>query len=218
MTFIIKTAFIASVSVITLLSAGCAEASTADQLAQAADVETVDQAAALIDVKTDMMWEINQEGSHLKFTAQQEGKDFTGEFETFSGTIAFDPDAPETSAVEIEIPLGSIDAGSTDRNSTVPGKVWFSTKKFPTAVFASDDISRDGDAYLAKGSLTLKGQSVPFELPFTLNVDKDQAVMTSEVTMDRTDWNVGSKPWDTDEWVSRSVTLNIQVTADKIAK
>jgi len=55
--------------------------------------------------------------------------------------------------------------------------------------------------------------SVPIDLPFNLALDEQKAVMTSTYEMDRTKWNVGAAPWDTDEWVSRSVMLNIQVTA-----
>jgi hypothetical protein len=64
--------------------------------------------------------------------------------------------------------------------------------------------------------LTLKGISVPLDLPFDLEVTGDIAVMTSTVEMDRTKWSVGAAPWDTDEWVSRSVKLDLKVTAQKI--
>ena len=80
----------------------------------------------------------------------------------------------------------------------------------------SSDISKEGDGYIAKGELTLKGLSVPLDLSFNLDINGDTAVMTSAVDMDRTQWNVGAAPWDTDEWVSKAVTLDIQVTAKKL--
>jgi len=66
---------------------------------------------------------------------------------------------------------------------------------------------------LAKGALSLKGVSIPVDLPFDLALDDNKAVMTSSYEMDRTKWDVGAAPWDTDEWVSRTVMLDIQVTA-----
>ena len=158
-------------------------------------------------------WDIQADGSHIKFSAQQEGKPFTGEFQDFSGVINFDPAAPENGSVKITIPLKSVDAGSKDRNSTLPEKVWFSTKAFPMAVYTSSDISADGAGYLAKGELTLKGVSIPLDVPFNLDVNGEIAVMTSTVDMDRTLWTVGAAPWDTDEWVSRNVQLDLKVTA-----
>lgn len=160
-------------------------------------------------------WDIQADDSHIQFSAEQEGTTFTGEFREFSGVISFDPAAPETGSVRITVPLKSVDAGSKDRTSSLPDKVWFSAKAFPEAVYTSSDISAQGDGYVAKGELTLKGVSVPLDLPFNLDVDGTSAVMTSTVEMDRTLWNIGAAPWDTDEWVSRTVKLDLKVTATK---
>lgn len=200
----IKTTLAASVTGLALCVSACSPASSADE---ARPATTPMQAGN---------WDIQPEGSHIKFSALQEGKAFTGEFQDFSGTIFFDPAAPQDGSVMIAIPLKSVDAGSNDRNSTLPEKIWFSTKAYPTAVYTSSDISAQGDGFLAKGELALKGMTVPLNLPFNLDIDGDMAVMTSTVEMDRTKWNVGEAPWDTDEWVSRNVSLDLQVTAKRI--
>jgi len=211
MKYYMKSAAITALSIITVFGAGCAEAKPSDQI-KASEVAS-DVTSAVKAVNAAPNWDIQADGSHIRFSAKQEGEIFTGEFTEFSGTILLDPAAPETGSVDISIPLKSVDAGSQDRNSTLPGKVWFSSKKFPSARFASSDISKQATGYLAKGELTLKGKSVPLELPFALQIDGDRAVMTGSVDIDRTLWNVGASPWDTDEWVSRAVKLDLQVTA-----
>jgi len=180
---------------------GCSQASSAEQ-----------SQAATADIGVGN-WDIQTEGSHIQFSAEQEGKTFTGEFQAFSGIINFDPATPQTGSVNITIPLKTVDAGSRDRNSTLPEKVWFSTKAFPDAIYRSSDISAAGTGFLAKGELTLKGISVPLDLPFDLDLDGTRAVMTSKIEIDRTKWNVGAAPWDTDEWVSKTVKLDLKVTA-----
>ena len=202
---VVQTAF----ATLTLFGAGCAEANSAEQVKAPETISEVVSVAAAPAPN----WNIQAEDSHIRFSALQEGEAFTGGFAEFSGTILFDPAAPETGAVDISIPLKSVDAGSRDRNSTLPGKVWFSAKEFPVARFTSSAISKQDTGYLAKGELTIKGVSVPIELPFELEIDGARTVMTGQVDMDRTQWNIGAAPWDTDEWVSRTVSLNIQVTA-----
>lgn len=192
----------ASFAALAILISGCADAQSADPMS----TDTVQSSTAA-------NWDIQAEASHIRFTATQESEPFSGGFAEFSGIIRFDPDTPEAGMVDITIPLRTVDAGSKDRNSTLPSKVWFSTKKFPEAKFTSGNISKVDAGYLAKGELTLKGVSVPLDLPFALDIQGDTAVMTSTVDMDRTLWSVGAAPWDTDEWVSRSVTLDIKVTA-----
>lgn len=191
----------------------CSEAQSADD-APSSEISAATPAVAPKAAVAN--WDILAEGSHIHFSAKQEGSLFSGEFQTFAGLIDFDPAAPQNGSVEITVPLKSVDAGTNDRNSTLPGKVWFSTKAFPEAVYTSSDISKTDEGYLAKGELTLKGISVPLDLPFSLDINGDTAVMTGALDMDRTQWNVGAAPWDTDEWVSKSVTLDIQVTAKKL--
>lgn len=188
-------------------------AALAITLSSCADAQSETASSQTVSSSTATNWGIQAENSYIRFTAKQEGEPFSGLFSEFSGIIRFDPDTPETGMVDITIPLSSVDAGSKDRNSTLPSKVWFSAKKFPDARFTSNNISKKGDDYLAKGQLTLKGVSVPLDLPFTLQIDGDNAVMTGKAALDRTLWGVGAAPWDTDEWVSRRVELDVQVTA-----
>ena len=207
----LKSVLISSVVGVAVSLSACSNASSADQVTAAApDIETVGSNANVSG-----NWDIQPDSSHIRFSAKQEGEPFTGEFQSFSGVINFDPAAPETGSVEITIPLSSVDAGSNDRNSTLPGKIWFSAKKFPTAIFTSSNITAVDGAYIAKGDLSLKGTSVPVSLPFSLDIKGDVAVMSSRLTIDRTLWNVGAEPWNTDEWVSRDVRLEIQVTANR---
>lgn len=193
--------FSTSIAVIALIA--CGQAVSLDVASAQDETQSV----------TGVNWTVVQDESHLKFTAKQEGKPFTGEFKTFDADIKFDLDNLDASMVTVTIPLVQVDAGTRDRNSTLPDKVWFSTKKFPEAVFESNDItSVGGNDYLAKGTLTLKGLSKNLDLPFSLDIT-DQAVMTSNITLDRTVWNVGEDPWNTDEWVSLAVELDIKVVA-----
>ncbi|WP_409433073.1 YceI family protein [Litorimonas sp. RW-G-Af-16] len=181
--------------------------------ASAAAATATTPASAKRSAERNGNWLVNPRESHIRFSAEQEGKTFEGEFKQFFAVINFYPNDLPNSSVEVTVPIASIEAGSTDRNSTVPGKVWFSTKKFPQAMFKSNDITQTAEgAYLAKGTLSMKGIEKPFDLPFALDMSNG-ALMTSQVTLDRTNWTVGEAPWDTDEWVSRAVKLDIQVTA-----
>jgi len=189
--------------------AGCDSASQA----QTVEAKLTNATATQVAVS---QWQVDIEKSHLKFSALQEGEAFDGAFEMFSADIQFSADNLENSSVTVTVPLSSVDAGSTDRNSTLPGKAWFSTKKFPDAVFTANVFKPMGEgAYDAEGELTIKGISRPLSLPFTLDVDDDMAVMRSTLEMNRTEWDIGEKPWNTDEWVSTGVKLDILVTAKR---
>ncbi len=167
------------------------------------------------DTKVEGNWNVIDTESHLKFTAQQQGNEFTGEFNDFDTVIKFDPDNMSTASVTATIDIGSISAGDKDRDGALPGKEWFFVKKFPKAVFQSTDFSKTGDdSYEAAGTLSIKDVSQPLTLPFSLTITDGIADMNGQVTIDRTLWEVGSGAWSTDEWVSTAVVIDVKIKAE----
>lgn len=207
MTFTKRLKLTSTLILVTTLSA-CSNATTAD----AQPSETVQ---ASVKTAEQGNWDIIAADSSLQFSASQEGEAFTGRFKVFSGIINFDPEALDQTHIRIEIPLKSVDAGSKDRNSTLPGKVWFSTKAHPIAIYETDEVVAVGDGYEAKGTLTLKGKTIPVPLFFNLDIQGDLATMTGQATLDRTAWDVGASPWDTNEFVSKAVEIEVKVAANR---
>jgi len=160
-------------------------------------------------------WAVIAAESHVKFTAKQQGNGFTGQFNEFEADINFDPANIGAASVTAAIDIASIMAGDKDRDGALPGKEWFFTKKFPKAVFQSNDFTQTGpESYAAAGTLSIKGTDHPLTLPFTLTVKDGTADMSGQVTIDRTLWELGSGVWSTDEWVSTAVDIDIKIKAE----
>ena len=160
-------------------------------------------------------WIVVKADSHVQFTASQQGKSFTGEFENYDVLINFKADAVEDASVTATIDVTSISTGDEERDSTLIGKEWFNVKSLPKAVFQSDDFVKTGDnTYEARGTLSMKGKSQPLTLPFTLDITGARAEMEGKVTLDRTLWEVGTGNWSTDEWVSTNVVVDVKISAE----
>jgi len=188
---------------------GCSQALDAAPLS-APVVEKIQQDATIAG-----NWNVIASESHVKFTATQQGSEFTGEFGEFDAVINFDPADIANSSVTAAIDIASISAGDKDRDGALPGKDWFFVKKFPKAIFSSSDFSKTGDdSYEAASSLSIKGISHPLTLPFTLTITEGVADMTGQVTLDRTLWDLGSGAWSTDEWVSTAVIIGVKIKAE----
>jgi len=159
-------------------------------------------------------WLVVKADSHVNFTASLQGKEFTGGFETYDTMIDFKEDAVDEASVTATIYLSSVFAGDKERDAALPGKEWFDVKKFPKAVFQSDDFVKTSDGqYEARGTLSMKGKSQPLTLPFTLDIDGARAEMEGKVTIDRTIWEVGTGNWSTDEWASTDVVVDVKIVA-----
>jgi polyisoprenoid-binding protein YceI len=160
-------------------------------------------------------WRVIENDSHVRFTASQQGTEFTGEFGRFYAIINFNEDAVEKASLTATIDLGSVSAGDKDRDGALPGKEWFDVKSFPKAVFQSDNFAKMGDnTYEARGTLSMKGKSHPLTLTFTLDIIGTKAEMRGSITLDRTLWEVGTGAWSTDEWVSTNVTVDVKISAE----
>jgi len=164
----------------------------------------------------DDAWTLDPAASSITFTAEQQGDEFTGRFDSFSADIRLDPEDLSTAMISASIDMTSVDAGATDRNDALPTNDWFAVKKFPEATFVSDEITSLGDdRYQAIGTLTIKDVSQPATLPFTLMIDGDMAKASGTLELTRTDYNVGTGAYKDGKWVGLPVLVMIDITATR---
>lgn len=147
----------------------------------------------------------------LSFSVRQMGAEVTGTLPAWTADITFDPDRDTGNRVRVSIDTTGLTLGSvTDQ---AKGVDFFDVATHPTALFEAD-ILRAGDGYEAKGTLTLRGVTVPVDLPFTLTLEGDMARMTGQATLDRRDFGMGTSYGD-EETVGFSVVVSVDLTASR---
>lgn len=161
-------------------------------------------------------WAIAPGESWLGFEATQMGQTFEGKFNAWSAEIRFAPDALAASAVEVVIDMRSVDTGSAQRDQALPEPAWFDTAAHPEARFAADRFRHlEGNRYAAEGTLTIKGNTHPVVLPFSLKIDADLARVEGALTIDRTEFAVGTGSWSGGDIVGREVTILVDIMAQR---
>lgn len=147
----------------------------------------------------------------LTFTVRQMGADVTGSFPNWQADITFDPDAPTGNRVRVAIDTSTLTLGSvTDQ---AKGADFFDVAAHPTALFEADILPAGAD-YMAQGTLTLRGATVPVTLPFTLDLQGDSATMTGATTLDRRDFGMGASYPD-EGTIGFAVTVTARLTATR---
>ena len=113
----------------------------------------------------------DKQHSHLQFGIQHLGiSTFLGQFQSFDGTVIYDPDDPAKSSVEVTIDIGSIDTdlGALDDHLKSPD--FFEVEKYPTATFKSTRVQQiAGDMLRVTGDLTMHGITHPVVLDARMN-------------------------------------------------
>ena len=161
-------------------------------------------------------WMIDGSRSRIEFTGNHAGQDFTGHFQKWTGTIAFDPAALEQSRAVIEIDMASAKTGDNYKDGTLPQEEWLDVKHFPQARFETQNFTRSSEGhYEAEGHLTIKGNSVSLTLPFALKIEGADATMSGSATLDRIALGIGTKSDPNAEWVSREIKVQVTVAAHR---
>ena len=148
------------------------------------------------------------QSGEIKITISQFGNDVTGSFSDWTAAIIFDPETG-TGSVETIISIPSLTLGSVTAQAM--GGDYFDATTFPTAIFKAA-ITPVVDGYSANGTLKIRDQEVPLDLPFGLNIIEDTADLRTSLTLDRRDFGIGDNMSD-ESSLKFAVKIDITLTA-----
>lgn len=168
--------------------------------------------AAQLEQKTSQ-WAV-QDGA-LGITVRQLGSDVEGSFADWTAAINFD-ETPDTEGkygdVEVTVAIASLTLGSVTNQAM--GADFLDAETHQTALFKAD-IFAEGEGYVAKGTLTLKGAQAPVFLPFTLEIAGDTAAMQGQTRVNRSGFGIGMGTQPTEGSLAFDVVISVALTATR---
>lgn len=91
---------------------------------------------------------------------------------------------------------------------------WFDPKNYPEAHYRASRFSDNGNGeFVAHGQLSIKGNTAPVDLVFTVDSSGDERVLTGNAELLRLDLGVGTGEWEDTDWVSNEVSVAVRVSA-----
>jgi polyisoprenoid-binding protein YceI len=161
-------------------------------------------------------WRMDPAGSKLEFTATFEKTPAPGVFKEFDTRLRFDPEQPAGGSLDVTVKVTSADMNIPDANKEIRGKEWFDYAGFPQAEFRSTDLRRaQGNRYVARGTLSLKGVKQAVEVPFTWTADANRASMEGELTLKRGTFGIGTGEWAATNVIGADVKVKFTVKLRK---
>lgn len=118
-----------------------------------------------------------------------------GHFNTFDGTIVYDPEKPEDSSVEMTVQAESIDTGNENRDGHLRSADFFDVEKFPTLSFQSVSVQSAGDGELAVlGDFSMHGVTKRLTIPVNvlglMQGEQARAGFSTEFTLNRKEFGI----------------------------
>jgi len=113
-----------------------------------------------------MSWQFDPYHTQVEFAAKHLGMMMVrGHFAEVSASGTLNPDAPETSSVEVTIQSASIKTNHPQRDNDLRTSNFLEVDQYPTLQFKSTSIKPAGsDHYTMIGDLTIKGVTKPVTL------------------------------------------------------
>ena len=162
-------------------------------------------AQSLASVESD--WTV-QDGA-LNITVIQMGSEVTGSFADWTADISYETTAGNPKGeVTVTVSIPSLTLGSVTDQAM--GAEYFNAESHPTATFTAQIVEED--AHIAQGTLTIKDQSVPVEMPFDLTIEDDTAKADGGLTVDRRAFGIGGDATDS---LGASVDIRFTLTATR---
>jgi len=157
------------------------------------------------------VWQADQHAGALRFVATQAGARFPGHFGEFKVRLDFDPAEPAQGRLEVTIAMSSADTADAERDEVLHGRDFFWVSRFPEARYRAEGFQRDGDGWMASGTLTLRGVTQPVTVRFELEPKLGRPVMKGGTTLRRLEFGVGQGDWASTTWVGDPIDVAFEL-------
>ena len=153
-------------------------------------------------------YRVLQDQSTLGFTATFQGAPFQGSFAQWHAAIRFDPAHVANSKFDVTVDTTSASTGDADRDGALPGADFFNATKYPQARYVSTGFVQAGAHAIARGQLTLRGETHPLNLTVTFTPQPGgTALMDVTGTLKRLDYGVGGGEYADTSVIGNDVTV-----------
>lgn len=117
---------------------------------------------------------------------------------SFTGTVEWDADDPESSRFVLQVHAASLEVADEELDEEDRAQVQadmetkaLALSDYPTISFESTRVrARDGSRLELEGTLELRGESAPIDVPLNLTSSGERIVATGEVELDSKKWGV----------------------------
>jgi polyisoprenoid-binding protein YceI len=154
-------------------------------------------------------WQSDPSKSELTYAVNFEQLPLNGQFKEFV------VDYSHQQQLRVVVNISSVDMGNSDINEAIRDSDWFDIRQHSQAEFFSDTINTIGeDQFTAQGMLQLKGISKPVTVPFSWNpadAKPNCATMVGKLTLNRSDFAIGSQEWASGDQIGIDVTVSFDV-------
>ena len=168
-------------------------------------------------------WNIDASHSKISFEVNHFFTPVEGFFNDYKGELNFDAADLEGSSVNFTVQVASVKTDSDKRDKHLQSGDFFDAEKYPEMKFASSEISKTDDGFVAKGKLTIRDVTKNVEVPFKVlgtgphPMKKGVTIIAIKggLKINRNDYGVGTGSWGATAVVGDEVAVKIVIEGNR---
>jgi polyisoprenoid-binding protein YceI len=98
------------------------------------------------------------------------------------------------------------------RDAALKDKDFFAVDQYPRIVYTSHSVEARGSTQLAHGVLEIKGKRLDLDVPFSLQREGDNPIVSGTLTLNRLEYGIGIGEWSNTKWLSGEVNVQFRAT------
>lgn len=167
-------------------------------------------ASAWLPASAEECYRANDHNGGVSFEVKQAGASFRGKFRRFGGEVCL----LEGRATRIDVWLdpATVEAGLPEIDAALKDKDFFAVDQYPRIVYTSHSVEARGSTQLAHGVLEIKGKRLDLDVPFSLQREGDNPIVSGTLTLNRLEYGIGIGEWSNTKWLSGEVNVQFRAT------
>ena len=125
------------------------------------------------------------------------------------GTVNFDTDNLKDSFFDVSVDPTTINTNSKKRDDHLKEEDFFNVAEFLAIRFISSEIIKTPEGLVAKGTLSLRGETRNIAIPFTQRQEPGETIFKGEIQIDREDYKLGTDKYSGAFMIGSTVEVTI---------
>jgi polyisoprenoid-binding protein YceI len=176
-------------------------------LTTACPAQTASAPAAKPGAAAATTYSLDPAKSKLEFTFNQAGAQNKGRFAKYTVTLTAPGGDPAAGKLDVTIDVNSLDTDDDERDGILRGEDLFDARKFPTARYTAEKLTKTAAGFEASGKLTIRNVTKDLKVPLTFKPGAGGAQLSGKTSIKRLDFGVGQGEWKSTEWVDDQVNV-----------
>jgi polyisoprenoid-binding protein YceI len=144
----------------------------------------------------------------VSFEVKQAGAPFHGTFRHFGGEVCL-LDGRAT-RIDVWLDPATAESGLPEIDAALKDTDFFAVDRYPRIAYTSVSVETRGSTQLAHGVLEIKGKRHDLDIPFSLQREGGNSMVSGTLTLNRLEYSIGTGEWSNTKWLSGEVNVQFQ--------